>query len=138
MSQDYETAKNKNDKIYPPRPVSETFIEMEENIRTELGVDCVLIQHGDFFGAFGISAHYLRHSLGFHIFSTRRGLEAGGPVWGALKTIQKIEALGGCVAIVEQIEPKTTRKYLRQITYISGDSPSNLRLIHSRKEQEKS
>ena len=108
------------------RPLKEKMLEMEASIRTEYGVDAVMIQKGFFYEAYVDSAIYMNRVMGLN---TARGLHdqlmTGVPAGGLKTCIETIEGQGGKIAVVEQVE-KTSRKMRRELRYVTGNAVLNI------------
>lgn len=108
------------------RPLKEKMLEMEASIRTEYGVDAVMIQKGFFYEAYEDSAIYMNRVMGLN---TARGLHdqlmTGVPAGGLKSCIETIEGQGGKIAVVEQVE-KTSRKMRRELRYVTGNAVLNI------------
>ena len=108
------------------RPLKEKMLEMEASIRTEYGVDAVMIQKGFFYEAYVDSAIYMNRVMGLN---TARGLHdqlmTGVPAGGLKTCIETVEGQGGKIAVVEQVE-KTSRKMRRELRYVTGNAVLNI------------
>jgi DNA mismatch repair ATPase MutS len=108
------------------RPLEETLLEMEASIRTEYGVDAVMIQKGFFYEAYLDSAIYMNRVMGLNTAKDLHGqLMTGVPPGGLKSCIETIEGQGGKIAVVEQVE-KTNRKMRRELRYVTGDAVLNI------------
>ena len=108
------------------RPLEETLLEMEASIRTEYGVDAVMIQKGFFYEAFLDSAIYMNRVMGLNTAKDLHDqLMTGVPPGGLKSCIETIEGQGGKIAVVEQVE-KTNRKMRRELRYVTGDAVLNI------------
>jgi len=108
------------------RPLEETLLEMEASIRTEYGVDAVMIQKGFFYEAYLDSAIYMNRVMGLNTAKDLHDqLMTGVPPGGLKSCIETIEGQGGKIAVVEQVE-KTNRKMRRELRYVTGDAVLNI------------
>jgi len=112
-----EIAKNISKVI---RPISESLVEMEENIRLDYSVNAVLIQNGFFYESYMESAEFLNQYMGF---ATAQGLHGklmtGVPAGGLENCIEKLESQGKKIVVVEQVG-KSKSRMIREIRYVTG------------------
>jgi hypothetical protein len=114
-----EIAKNISNKT---RPITESLVEMEENIKIEYSVDAVLIQNGFFYEGYMASAEFLSKHMGFATAKGLRGnLMTGVPAGGLENCIAKVELQGKKIAVVEQVG-KSKNKMIREVRYVSGNT----------------
>lgn len=101
------------------RPLSETLIEMETNVRKEFDVDFVLIQNGAFYEAYLHSAEFLKLVMGYQTSTNAWKILMSGVPPRLLKScIETTEAQGNKVAVVEQVAKARTRM-LREVKYVT-------------------
>ena len=102
------------------RPISESLVEMEENIRLDYSVNAVLIQNGFFYESYMESAEFLNQYMGF---ATAQGLHGklmtGVPAGGLENCIEKLESQGKKIVVVEQVG-KSKSRMIREIRYVTG------------------
>lgn len=104
------------------RLITESLVEMEENIRFEYSVDAVLIQNGFFYESYMVSAEFLNKYMGYAMAQGLHGkLMTGVPAGGLENCITKVELQGKKIAVVEQVG-KSKDKMIREIRYVSGNS----------------
>lgn len=104
------------------RLITESLVEMEENIRFEYSVDAVLIQNGFFYESYMVSAEFLNKYMGYAMAQGLHGkLMTGVPAGGLENCITKVELQGKKIAVVEQVG-KSKAKMIREIRYVSGNS----------------